>query len=306
MEFQILALDQRRQFDCLSSSWEVGWRSLLLEHLRYRRAEGELVKPPRDEQTIVLVTRGQCELESRSTTDRWRAARYDAGQIKMTAPMQPTQLRWRQAADASGPFETLRLSVKSAAIASVVEQTWDRDPASVVLPDTVDTVDPIVRQTMLGLLWAAHNGVGDFYAEAARTFLITHLLSQHAGLALPMVPARTDARIDHACAYLRNHLEQPLTLDDVAAAAVMSPYHFLRVFQAQTGETPFRYLTRLRVERCQDELAHSTDTVAQIASRFGFASRTHFATAFRRHTGVSPTAWRRLHGRFDWSSDARR
>jgi len=291
--FQILDIDQRDQFERMFNSWDIGWRSLLLEQLRYRRPIDELVKPPVNEQTIVLVTRGQSEMERR-LSGQWRSAEYHAGRISMTVPMQPTHLRWRLAS--SSPFETLRLSVNSAVISRLVEETWDRDPASVVLPDSVDTNDPVLAQTMLGLLRGARDGVGDLYAESARTFLITHLLVRHADLATPRDRGREDVRINRTRAFLRRNLDLPLTLDQVATEAGMSPYHFLRVFRAHTGQTPFRYLIQLRIERGKDELIRSTDTVAEIAARCGFLRATHFATAFRRHTGVSPTAWRRLHG----------
>lgn len=291
--FQMLSIDQRDQFERLFNSWDIGWRSLLLEQLRLRRPSDELVKPPRDEQTIVLVTQGRCEIQSHSG-GQWRSVHVHAGRIRMTAPMQPTHSRWRTAP--STPCETLRLSVSAAEISRLVEQTWDRDPGAVVLPDSLDMTDPVLGQTMLGLLRAARDGVGDLYAESAKTFLVTHLLVRHAGLATPRGPARGDARIHRARTFLRRNLDLPLTLDQIAAEAGMSEYHFLRVFRAHTGETPFRYLTRLRVEQAQHELTHSADTVAEIAARCGFARATHFATAFRRQTGVSPSAWRRLEG----------
>lgn len=294
--FQIREVDQGSQFESVLSSWDLGWRSLLFEHLRYRRPSDELVKPPMDEQSIVLVTRGQCEFESRSGS-QWRWARYHVGQIRVTAPMRPTHLRWRVAS--TDPFEVVRLSVRSEVISRLVEETWDRDAGSATLPDSVDTTDPVVRQTMLGILRAARDGVGDFYAESARTFLLTHLLARNAGLTIPK-DGREDARVDRARSFLHASFNLPLTLDQVASEAGLSPYHFLRVFQAQTGETPIRYLMRVRVEQGQDELVRSADTVAAIAARCGFASATHFATAFRRHTGLSPSAWRSLHGHFGW------
>lgn len=291
--FQILGIDQGDQFERTLNTWDIGWRSLLLEHLRCRRPIDELVKPPRDELTIGLVNQGRCEIEGRSR-GQWRSSPYHPGRIWMSAPMRPTHVRWRTVS--STPVETLRLSVSSAAISRMVEQTWDRDPATVVLPDGVDTGDPVIRQTILGLLGAAQDGVGDFYAESARTFLITHLLVRHAGLAPPRGLERGDIRINRARTFLRQNLDLPLTLEQIAAEAGMSEYHFLRVFRAHTGETPFRYLTRLRVERGQYELTHSANTVAEIAARCGYVRATYFATAFRRHTGVSPTAWRRLNG----------
>ncbi len=71
-------------------------------------------------------------------------------------------------------------------------------------------------------------------------------------------------------------------------------YHFIRVFRAATGETPHRFLTRLRIERARRLLADSTLTIAQIAERCGFASPGALSAAFLSHVGVRPSVYRRI------------
>ena len=73
----------------------------------------------------------------------------------------------------------------------------------------------------------------------------------------------------------------------------MSRYHFLRVFRSQTGESPHRYGTRLRIERARYDLEYGTANISEIASRYGFANPSHFATTFRRETGYAPSEYRR-------------
>lgn len=290
--FQSLDIDQRAHADLMFCSWKRGWRSLLLRHLTGHAEVEEAVIPPVAEQTIVLVTQGAAEMES-GADDRWRSARYAPGTIAMTAPDRPTRLRWRTVSP--DPHASLHLYLPAGTTSRLVEELWDRDPERVNLPDALATTDPVLEQIMLDLYRAAEAGIPDLYAETAVEFVTVHTLVRHGSL--PPAPAFDDHdnRIRRARIFLRENLHLPLTLAEIAAEASMSRYHFVRVFRLQTGETPLRYLTRIRIERAQDELQRSSATISEIASRCGFASSAHFSTAFRRETGCTPSNYRRLH-----------
>jgi len=94
-------------------------------------------------------------------------------------------------------------------------------------------------------------------------------------------------------ALMRTHLAEPLSLDDLAAEAAMSKYHFCRLFRAHLGSPPHRYLASLRIARAKDLLASDETAVSQIASLVGFNDPGNFAKTFRRNTGLSPSAFRR-------------
>lgn len=83
-----------------------------------------------------------------------------------------------------------------------------------------------------------------------------------------------------------------LDVNDVAAAAGYSPYHFIRLFKQAYGETPGRYLTRRRVERAQDLLHSANLTVSEVCTAVGFESLGSFCTRFKQLTGQTPTAFR--------------
>ena len=291
--FQSLALDNSGYADLTFDSRERGWRSLLLRRYTGHPHVEEAVIPPVAEQLILVVTRGAFDIESGGDDGRWRSARYTPGRIGMTAPGRPSRLRWRTVS--AEPHETLQLHLPARTVSRMVEELWDRDPQLVRMPDALATIDPVLEQTMLGLLQAAEAGVPDLYAESAAEFIMLHALVRHGGLPAPRPAGRDDERVRRARSFLRENLAQPLSLAEIAAEAGMSRYHFLRVFQRQTGETPHRYLTRLRIEQARQELEHGTATVAEVAVRCGFAGRTHFTTMFRRQAGVTPSAYRRLH-----------
>jgi transcriptional regulator GlxA family with amidase domain len=79
----------------------------------------------------------------------------------------------------------------------------------------------------------------------------------------------------------------------LAAAAAMSVRHFTRVFTAEVGESPSRFVERTRLEAARRELEVSGDTLDVIAQRCGLGSAETLRRVFRRRVGVSPDAYRR-------------
>lgn len=99
-------------------------------------------------------------------------------------------------------------------------------------------------------------------------------------------------RLDRAVELIEHRHAEPLTLADLAAAAGMSPWHFVRVFRNTVGLPPHRYLTAVRLRRAAARLDQGENvTTACYAS--GFGSLSHFITAFRKRYGVVPSDVRR-------------
>jgi AraC-like DNA-binding protein len=110
-------------------------------------------------------------------------------------------------------------------------------------------------------------------------------------------------RADEVRAYLEQNVTKDLDMNEVARAASLSPFYLTRIFKARYGVPPYRYLIELRISLASDLLRDSTLSVTQICHRSGFNSLSHFITTFRRHTGFSPSQYRRM---VDWQQDAGR
>ncbi len=91
-------------------------------------------------------------------------------------------------------------------------------------------------------------------------------------------------------------------LPALAAVAAMSVRHFTRVFSEQVGETPGRFVERVRLEAARRELETTPDTLEAVATRCGFGSAETLRRTFQRHMGVSPDSYRR---RFTVGSERR-
>src|SRR6476469_9537183 len=88
----------------------------------------------------------------------------------------------------------------------------------------------------------------------------------------------------------RNYAE-PLNLDELAAAAGVSKYHFLRAFAAVYGVTPAAYLAQRRIERAQDYLRATNLTVTEVCMMVGYSSLGSFSSKFRQLVGVTPSEY---------------
>jgi AraC family transcriptional regulator len=93
--------------------------------------------------------------------------------------------------------------------------------------------------------------------------------------------------------YVEEHLGENLLLSSLAEMARLSPFHFSRSFKQSFGMPPLRYLASRRIERAKTLLASREASVTQVGMAVGFAETSSFTAAFRKHTGQTPTAYRR-------------
>jgi AraC family transcriptional regulator len=84
----------------------------------------------------------------------------------------------------------------------------------------------------------------------------------------------------------------PLTLNELATVAGLSPFHFSRAFKAATGCPPHRYVVERRIERAKELIRKGGLGLAEIAQATGFADQAHFSSVFRRATGTTPGRFR--------------
>ncbi len=99
--------------------------------------------------------------------------------------------------------------------------------------------------------------------------------------------------------FLNENLAGRIRLSDLAHECRLSISHFARSFKASFGMSAHRWLVHRRVERSKELMAHSPESLAEIADEAGFADQAAFTRAFHQIVGVSPGRWRRDHFRAD-------
>ena len=91
---------------------------------------------------------------------------------------------------------------------------------------------------------------------------------------------------------IQSRYHENLSIADLAAEARLSPFHFIRSFKHSVGIPPHQYLTRIRLERACVLLNTTNLAITDVAFETGYQSPAHFARLFRRHYGMTPTAFR--------------
>lgn len=92
---------------------------------------------------------------------------------------------------------------------------------------------------------------------------------------------------------IHDRLSEDISLDELAAEARLSPFHFARMFKQSLGLPPRVYLTRLRVEKACELLEQTDLPITEIALEVGYSSNQVLARVFLKHMHVSPSDYRR-------------
>ena len=127
--------------------------------------------------------------------------------------------------------------------------------------------------------------------------LAIHLLRSHltvrksAQIELSRV-GPVDRRLRRALEFMHDNYARELALEEIAAAAYLSEYHFARLFKQITGATPHVYLANLRIEKARRLLVETAHPIIEVAAMVGYQSQSHFTKIFKSVTGLTPRAYR--------------
>jgi AraC family transcriptional regulator len=103
-------------------------------------------------------------------------------------------------------------------------------------------------------------------------------------------------QLDSACEYIEVNLHRSLTVMELAMVAGVSPTHFGRLFRRATGESPYRYVRRRRLERAERLIVATQLPFRDIARLVGFSDQSHLNRIIRAECGRTPGQLRRATG----------
>ncbi|WP_111642857.1 helix-turn-helix domain-containing protein [Marinimicrobium alkaliphilum] len=170
------------------------------------------------------------------------------------------------------------------------------DPLDFGVLHTRHNRDPYIAHT-LEALWqelALGDQASALFAETAVASLVIRLQRLSGQVEHPMLTRGGLAawQSDRVISYMREHLDRPVSLSELAALVDLSPWHFARAFRESHGQPPHRFFVQLRLEKARELLAHSRLPVTDIALRTGYSSQ-HLARHFRHCWGCTPSDYRR-------------
>jgi AraC family transcriptional regulator len=158
---------------------------------------------------------------------------------------------------------------------------------------TNDVIVSLARQLMAEVEAGVADGAYLRTLGNALLAELQHELAQpHAALRLPA--SRGGSRVAHtAIQHMLRHLDEPLTVGDLARVCGLGATSFSASFRQATGLTPHRYLRKTRIERSCDLLRTTVLSIREVAEAVGFGGQSHFCTAFTQERGLTPSAYRR-------------
>lgn len=238
---------------------------------------------------INISISGDLVTEKVSAAGKIVTTRTGDGNLCLTPAGQPIGARWNE------PIDNLGILLDPQFVSRTAAE--NRFPAGFEFAEIYRRKDPLVEQIGLTLLAESESETpaGRLFADSLIQTLTLHLLKNYT----TADPFRENAhgglsgyRLRRVKDYIEAHLEEDLSLAELATIADLSQFHFARAFRRSTGQTPQQFVMHRRIERAKELLAENDLPIVEISLRTGFKNQSHFTALFRKFTKLTPKTWR--------------
>lgn len=260
-----------------------GWPGLFLQE---RRGTPGMVNYPGGLRQHVFYCFTDAVRGEVSSAGKTRSISYDAGEGRLTPAGNSTTFRW------TNPVSVLilgferwffeRVAAELGGTVSIPASAHNQKipadhPACVLVRQLERELDGPPGASAVG------QGIG----RAIAALLLREFKQLPASKPVEAAPP---VAVMRAVELMRNRLADSLSIEELAHAAGLSPFHFARQFKVSTGHPPHDYLVRLRIDRAQELLRENSRgwTMAGIARECGFSDQSHLARHFKRVLGITP------------------
>jgi AraC-like DNA-binding protein len=216
----------------------------------------------------------------------------------MAQPGGPFRLDW----PAGSPLQLVQVS--EAALRQELRHQLGDEPRARLRFDLDQVLtEPVMRRWLQMVAGVSGDGAADrslvghsLIGRDVEQMLVTGLLMaarhSYSSMLRDEVRPAPAQRVHAAIDYMRSHVDQPITIPQVAAAVGVGIRHLEAAFRSTAQTTPRRYLRRLRLEAARNDLQHGSwgrTSVTQVALRWGFSRLGEFARLYRAAFGESPS-----------------
>jgi AraC family transcriptional regulator len=268
------------------------WDALRVEH---RQVAGGAHNPLTSQCTeLVVILSGQATVTRTGDGQKQQGLALPGTSWLVPAGTHETQL------ELDGPLGCLHIYLPATLLEHSALADYGIDPDGTRLAYVGGIADPVLTHIGSALHRLLGRGVQPsdrIFADGIRTALAAHLIGNFTvdRLRLPTrTPSLDSKRLKRVLDFIETRLASDISLDDLAAEACFSPFHFSRLFRDATGLSPHRYVTERRIEAARKKLAANGAPLVQIALDTGLGSQANFTRVFRKTTGLTPGQYREL------------
>ncbi len=278
-----------RSPDLCSST--IGWTRGLVR--RWHGTSARMVQPGLDQHYVVLHLGGAKRVRRRSQHVA-KTVDVQCGSLSVV----PAKSEWHWSTE--GPIGFAHIYLPPRGVDRVVQEDFDRNPAPIELSDSIGHVSGSLNrlyQAILDEIETPSLACSLMMDTLYHAFLV-RLLSECSNLSssVPAMPHRlAPHRLRRVIEYIDANLADDIALQDLAAVAGTSRFHFSRAFREATGVPPYRFVVSKRVEAARSLLIESELSLSEVAARTGFRSAAQLGAMFTQSLGETPTRFRRNH-----------
>lgn len=251
--------------------------------------------PSISEPFLALIISGDVNFQEREGRREWIDHRVRTGMMFLTTGGAPYEVRWK--ALTTEPFESLAVFLDLPLLERALEEVFGRDAPFARLRDASAFNDDALNALMAQLHGELmRRKASPLFVQGIGQAIAIHLARHHADLVKEPgsgSPSLPGYKLRQITDWMKEHLAEDFDLQQLAARAGLSKFHFHRLFKRAVGEAPLRHHMNLRMHEAKRLLRETSQSVVAIGLEVGYSNPSHFARIFRREIGLSPSEYRR-------------
>jgi len=251
--------------------------------------------PSVSEPSVAWTISGEVDFQEREGNGPWVTHRLRKGSFFLTTGGAPYDCRWKAVTDE--PFASMAVFIELPLLERALEEVFGADAPYARLRDlsafndaALDVLMERLREELM------RKEASPIFVQGIGQAIAIHLARNYAetvkepGSGSPSLPGYKLRQITN---WMTEHFAEEINLDQVAAQAGLSKFHFHRLFKSATGVSPARYHVNLRMNAARRLLRETKGSVVAVALEVGYTNPSHFAQLFRKETGLSPSDYRK-------------
>lgn len=271
-------------------SYRTGWKGLTFTH--YHHPPYETMEHYLLQHSLVITDPKSCCKAERHLDGKLQHCALGSGQVDVIPAFLNHRTNWSQ---------DVEFSVIAICPTLLNEITQELVRTEVELIPQVSINDPVIHQLAFVLKTEIQTGClsGSLFGESLGSAIAARLVQNYA-VHKPKLKASglAPSQLKRVTNYIQEHLNQDVSVLDLATLTGMSESYFSRSFKRSVGISPYRYLMQQRVERAkhllkQKDPEHQSISISKIALDCGFANQTHLTKVFRQMIGTTPRAYQK-------------